>query len=123
VAHKEQAVDCAQVLVEFIRWCNQEVVHDNSAGPRAPDQRTERRQLEHLRAFLLACRDGDVYPEVLRYEGTFENRNGERFVHFLDERNTERKVRTDEKIDPRCHYYCFATNNPVHLFPVLIPKL
>jgi hypothetical protein len=60
---------------------------------------------------------------VLRYEGTYENRNGERFVYFRDENGGERKVRTDAKIDARRHYYCFATNNPIHLHPVLIPKL
>lgn len=79
--------------------------------------------LAEFHAFLCACRAGAFYPDVLRYEGTFENRDGERFVHFLDEAGKERKVRTDEKIDPRRHYYCFATNNPVHLWPVLIPKL
>jgi len=79
--------------------------------------------LAEFHAFLCACRAGGFYPDVLRYEGTFENRDGERFVHFLDEAGKERKVRTDEKIDPRRHYYCFATNNPVHLWPVLIPKL
>ncbi len=63
-----------------------------------------------------------LYPDVLRYEGTYENRNGERFVYFLDEKGRERKVRTDEKIDARRHYYCFATNNPIYLHPTLIPK-
>jgi O-acetyl-ADP-ribose deacetylase (regulator of RNase III) len=119
----EKTLDGGEVLGSFIRWRNQEIVHDDPSAPPAPDQRAVQEQLASLRAFLLACRTEGIYPEVLRYEGTFENRNGERFVHFLDERNAERKVRTDEKIDPRCHYYCFATNNPLHLFPVLVPKL
>jgi O-acetyl-ADP-ribose deacetylase (regulator of RNase III) len=118
-----QSIDCGQALANFIRWRNQELVHDGPSARSAPDRRRVREQVEHLRSFLLACRAEGIYPEVVRYEGTFENRNGERFVHFLDERNTERKVRTDEKIDPRRHYYCFATNNPLHLFPVLVPKL
>jgi O-acetyl-ADP-ribose deacetylase (regulator of RNase III) len=117
--HTEKVIDG---LADFIRWRN-EIIHDNPSAPRAPDQRAVRAQIEYLRAFLLACRAEGIYPEVLRYEGTFENRDGERFVHFLDERHAERKVRTDEKIDPRRHYYCFATNNPLHLFPVLVPKL
>ncbi len=49
-------------------------------------------------------------------------RDGERFVYFVDERDKSRTVRTDERIDARRHYYCFATNNPVYLFPTLIPK-
>jgi O-acetyl-ADP-ribose deacetylase (regulator of RNase III) len=118
-----QAIDCGELLTGFIRWRNKEVVHDDPSAPPVPQRKAVRERLEHLRAFLLACRAAQVYPEVLRYEGTFENRNGERFVHFLDEQNTERKVRTDERIDPRRHYYCFATNNPLHLFPVLIQKL
>jgi hypothetical protein len=119
----EKAIDCNKVLTGFIRWRNQEIVHDDPSAPAAPDQRAVQEQLGLLRTFLLACRAEGIYPEVLRYEGTFENRNGERFVHFLDERHAERRVRTDEKIDPRRHYYCFATNNPLHLFPVLVPKL
>jgi O-acetyl-ADP-ribose deacetylase (regulator of RNase III) len=119
VENAARAVDCREWLRRFIKWRN-DLVHLVSP---APEQREVREQLEHLRAFLLACRADGVYPEVLRYEGLFENRNGERFVYFLDERNTERKVRTDEKIDPRRHYYCFATNNPLHLFPVLVQKL
>jgi hypothetical protein len=120
-----QEIDCGEVLTDFIRWRNKELVHDNpSALPvPVPQRHAVREQVEHLRAFLLACRACQVYPEVLRYEGTFENRNGERFVYFRDEQNTERKVRTDERIDPRRHYYCFASNNPLHLFPVLIQKL
>ncbi|HLJ97875.1 MAG TPA: macro domain-containing protein [Gemmataceae bacterium] len=118
-----QEVDGEQLLQDFIRWRNQELIHDNATARQVPDQRSVREKLQQLRTFLLACRDSGIYPEVLRYEGTFENRNGERFVHFLDERNAERKVRTDEKIDPRRHYYCIASNNPIHLFPVLIPKL
>ena len=78
--------------------------------------------LEALLDFCQMCRRNGIYPEVLRYEGTFENRHGERFLHFLDESQLLRKVRSDEVIDPRRHYFCFATNNPVHLFPVLIPK-
>jgi hypothetical protein len=118
-----QAIDCSELLSGFIRWRNKEVIHDDPSAPLVPQRKAVREQVEHLRAFLLACRAAQVYPEVLRYEGTFENRNGERFVHFLDEQNAERKVRTDERIDPRRHYYCFATNNPLHLFPVLIQKL
>jgi hypothetical protein len=118
-----QVIDCGELLSRFIRWRNKEVVHDDHSVPPVPQRKAVCEQVEHLRAFLLTCRSTQVYPEVLRYEGTFENRNGERFVHFLDEHNTERKVRTDERIDPRRHYYCFATNNPLHLFPVLIQKL
>jgi hypothetical protein len=40
----------------------------------------------------------------------------------VDEKGRERKVRTDDRFDPRRHYYCFATNNPVPLYPTLIPK-
>ena len=79
--------------------------------------------LDSCLEFLQACKSTKIYPEVLRYNGTLENRDGERFVHFLDENDNTRQVRTDEKIDKRKNYYCFATNNPVHLFPVLIPKL
>lgn len=123
IEHTGKVIDSGQLLLDFIRWRNEAIVHDNPSTSQAPDRRAMREQLEYLRAFLFACRAEGIYPEVLRYEGTFENRNGERFVHFLDERNAERKVRTDEKIDPRRHYYCFATNNPLHLFPVLVPKL
>lgn len=123
VGNTGQGIDCGEALVRFTRWRNQEIVHQDPSAPPVLDRRAVREQMEYLRAFLLACRAERIYPEVLRYEGTFENRNGERFVHFLDERNVERKVRTDEKIDPRRHYYCFATNNPLHLFPVLVPKL
>jgi hypothetical protein len=79
-------------------------------------------QLQHLHAFFCACKAGGYYPDVLRYEGTYENRHGERFVDFLDERGRKRTVRTDVTILPRHHYYCFATNNPLHLHPTLIPK-
>ena len=78
--------------------------------------------LETLRSFCLVSRREGFYPEVFRYEGTFENRHGERFLHFLDESEQLRKVRSDEAINPRRHYFCFATNNPVHLFPILLPK-
>jgi hypothetical protein len=117
------AVKCDPLLSAFIRWRNQELIHDDPSASPLPGKPAVRQQLAFLRDFLLACRSDGIYPEVFRYEGTYENRNGERFVHFADERNVERKVRTDEKIDPRRHYYCFATNNPVHLFPVLVPKL
>ena len=74
--------------------------------------------------FSATCQALGVYPDVLRYEGTYEDRNGERFVYFLDEKGRgSGKVRTDEKIDARRDYYCFATNNPIHLYPTLIPKL
>ena len=121
--HTEKAINCGQWLSDFIDWRNRVIVHDDPLAPQAPDLRAVRTHLEYMRAFLLAGRAERIYPEVLRYEGTFENRNGERFVHFLDESNAVRHARTDEKIDPRRHYYCFATNNPLHLFPVLVPKL
>lgn len=117
----KEATDLAPVLTSFIQWRNRETHRDGDHEPLTYAGVRER--LDHLRVFLLQCRNDGIYPEVLRYEGTFENRNGERFVHFLDERNVLRHVRTDESIDPRKHYYCFATNNPVHLFPVLVPKL
>lgn len=75
-----------------------------------------------LRGLLAELSAGRFYPDVFRYEGTYENRDGERFVYFVDEQGKERKVRSDERIDPRRHYYCFATNNPVHLHPVLVAK-
>ena len=115
----EDAADCQKVLQELIDLRNGSA-HD---PPVVPDVEEVARRLGRLHAFLCACQTGGYYPEVLRYDGTFENRNGERFVLFLDEKGRERKVRSDEKIDPRRHYYCFATNNPVHLFPTLIPKL
>ena len=99
----------------------------NDSSHDRPVERGMKRQevvdlLEGLLGFMATCRRQGVYPEVLRYEGTFENRHGERFVHFLDESGQQRMVRSDETIDPRRHYLCFATNNPVHLFPVLVPK-
>lgn len=81
------------------------------------------RAMENLLGFLRECRRTSLYPDVMRYEGTFENRDGERFVYFVDEMGQERRVRTDERINPRQRYYCVATTNPLHLFPTLIPKL
>ena len=94
-----------------------------ASSPDLKDVPMLEKTLEAFRTFLCTCQADGFYPDVLRYEGTFENRDGGRFAHFLDEAGRERKVRTDEKIDLRRHYYCFATNNPVHLWPVLIPKL
>ena len=99
----------------------------NSAAYSKPEKNTTTLQdllsaLEELHALLCAWQSTGVYPEVLRYEGTFENKDGELFVHFVDERGKKRKVRTDERIDPRRHYYCFATNNPIYINPFLIPK-
>jgi O-acetyl-ADP-ribose deacetylase (regulator of RNase III) len=93
------------------------------AGRVPPKPEEVASKLENLCRFLCACKQSGVYPDVLRYEGTFENRNGERFVYFLDESGGGRKVRTDEKIDARRHYYCISSNNPMHLHPMLIPKL
>jgi hypothetical protein len=81
---------------------------------------------QRLMEFLYLSEDNlrtALGPALFSYEGTYENRNGERFVYFLDEAGRQRKVRTDDPIDSRRHYYCFATNNPVHLYPTLIPKL
>jgi O-acetyl-ADP-ribose deacetylase (regulator of RNase III) len=112
------------VLRDVEKW-RRDSVHDRDAstGPSMKDIPELEKALAEFHAFLCTCHSGGFYPDVLRYEGTFENRDGERFVHFLDEAGRERKVRTDERIDPRRHYYCFATNNPVHLWPVLVPKL
>jgi O-acetyl-ADP-ribose deacetylase (regulator of RNase III) len=112
------------VLRDVEAW-RRDSVHDRT-GASAPDMKDIpklEKALAEFHAFLCSCHSGGFYPDVLRYEGTFENRDGERFVHFLDETGKDRKVRTDDKIDPRRHYYCFATNNPVHLWPVLVPKL
>jgi hypothetical protein len=117
-------VETDAVLRDVEAW-RRDSVHDRP-GATAPDMKDIpklEKALAEFHAFLCACHSGGFYPDVLRYEGTFENRDGERFVHFLDEAGKERKVRTDEKIDPRRHYYCFSTNNPVHLWPVLVPKL
>jgi len=111
--------DCQRLLQEVIELRNA-IVHEGT--PRDP-QGDALRKLEALHAFFCTCQTTGAYPDVLRYEGMFENRSGERFVYFLDERGKERKVRTDERINARRHYYCFATNNPVHLHPTLIPKL
>jgi O-acetyl-ADP-ribose deacetylase (regulator of RNase III) len=116
-----QEADCREVLRAFIELRNR-AAH-TGAGPEPAEPQEVRRAVDGLHAVLCACQAGGYYPDVLRYEGTFENRNGERFVYFLDEKGSERKVRTDERIDARQHYYCFATNNPVHLHPTLIPKL
>lgn len=117
-------VETDTVLRDVEAW-RRDSVHDRT-GASAPDMKDIpklEKALAEFHAFLCACHSGGFYPDVLRYEGTFENRDGERFVHFLDETGKDRKVRTDDKIDPRRHYYCFATNNPVHLWPVLVPKL
>jgi len=116
-----QGDDCRHVLRQIIAARNESVHTGGSDGTADPDEMVQK--LQKLHAFFCACQALGVYPDVLRYEGTYENRNGERFVYFLDEKGRERKVRTDEKIDVRRHYYCFATNNPIHLYPTLIPKL
>ena len=94
-----------------------------ASSPDLKDVPMLEKTLEAFRTFLCTCQADGFYPDVLRYEGTFENRDGGRFAHFLDEAGRERKVRTDEKIDLRRHYYYFATISPVHLWPALIPKL
>jgi O-acetyl-ADP-ribose deacetylase (regulator of RNase III) len=121
---RADTVETDTVLRDVEAW-RRDSVHDRT-GASAPDMKDIpklEKALAEFHAFLCACHSGGFYPDVLRYEGTFENRDGERFVHFLDETGKDRKVRTDDKIDPRRHYYCFATNNPVHLWPVLVPKL
>ena len=92
------------------------VAHSDEEG-KVTDVQNVRDCLDSVRLFLDICQRRGIYPAVLRYEGTYENRNGERFVHFLDELGELRKVRTDERIDPRRHYYCIATNNPVYIHP------
>lgn len=119
-----EPVETEAVLRDVEAW-RRDSVHDRP-GATAPDMKDIpklEKALAEFHAFLCTCHSEGFYPDVLRYEGMFENRDGERFVHFLDEAGKERKVRTDEKIDPRRHYYCFSTNNPVHLWPVLVPKL
>jgi O-acetyl-ADP-ribose deacetylase (regulator of RNase III) len=117
-------VETDAVLRDIETW-RRDSVHDRTgtAARGMKDIPKLEKTLAQFHAFLCTCHSEGFYPDVLRYEGTFENRDGERFVHFMDETGKERKVRTDEKIDPRRHYYCFATNNPVHLWPVLVPKL
>jgi|SRR5271157_1401938 len=117
----EQGIDCRQVLRQIIAARNASVHTGGTDGTAEPDEMVQKIQMLH--AFFCACQETGIYPDVLCYEGTYENRNGERFVYFLDEKGRERKVRTDEKIDARRHYYCFATNNPIYLHPTLIPKL
>lgn len=113
-------LDCEQIIQAVIDIRNQ------ASHYHAADQVTAVHELlaamRELRDLLLAYQQNGIYPHVLRYEGVYENRHGERFVYFVDEKNKRREVRTDEKIDPRRHYYCFATNNPMHLFPRLVPK-
>jgi O-acetyl-ADP-ribose deacetylase (regulator of RNase III) len=116
-----QGDDCRRVLREIIATRNDSVHTGGTDGAAEPGEVVQR--IQKLHAFFCACHALGVYPDVLRYEGTYENRNGERFVYFLDEKSQERKVRTDERVDARRHYYCFATNNPIHLYPTLIPKL
>jgi O-acetyl-ADP-ribose deacetylase (regulator of RNase III) len=112
--------DCDQVLREIIAVRNESVHTGGTDGITEPEEMVQK--IQKLHAFFCTCQGLGLYPDVLRYEGTYENRNGERFVYFLDEKGRERKVRTDELIDARRHYYCFATNNPIHLHPTLIPK-
>jgi hypothetical protein len=119
--HGGQGDDCHWVLRQIIDARNDSVHTGGADGSAEPDEMVQK--IQKLHAFLCACQAFGVYPDVLRYEGMYENRNGERFVYFLDEKGRERKVRTDEKIDARRHYYCFATNNPIHLDPTLIPKM
>jgi O-acetyl-ADP-ribose deacetylase (regulator of RNase III) len=122
--HRVVDLGCSQALQAIINLRNV-VVHDQdegNEGKTAVEPAAVMQALDQLHAFFCECQRGGFYPDVLRYEGIFENRDGERFVHFVDERGRARKVRTDERIDARRHYYCFATNNPVHLFPTLIPK-
>lgn len=92
-------------------------VHDRTgpAARSAKDIPKLEKKLAEFHAFFRTSHSEGFYPDVLRYEGTFENRDGERFAHFLHETGQERKVRDDEKIDPRRHYYRFPTNNPAHL--------
>jgi hypothetical protein len=116
-----QGADGQEVLKAFIQLRNRSA--HTGAWPESAEPREVGQAVEGLYAFLCACQAGGYYPDVLRYEGTFENRNGERFVYFLDEKGAKREARTDERIDARRHYYCFATNNPVPLHPTLIPKL
>jgi O-acetyl-ADP-ribose deacetylase (regulator of RNase III) len=113
--------DSRQVLRKVIALRNDSVHTGSGVGADGPEEVSQK--VQGLHAFCCACQAAGVYPDVLRYEGTYENRDGERFVYFLDEKGRDRKVRTDERIDARRHYYCFATNNPVHLHPTLIPKL
>jgi hypothetical protein len=116
-----QRLDCRQVLRE-INAARIDAVHTGGSVAIA-DPNAVLARIQGLHAFARTCQAEGIYPDVLRYEGTYENRDGERFVYFLDEAGRQRKVRTDEPIDARRHYYCFATNNPVHLYPTLIPKL
>jgi O-acetyl-ADP-ribose deacetylase (regulator of RNase III) len=120
VGPTSQRVDTLEALREVIAARNATVHSMEAATSTGPDEMTLR--VQKLHAFFCACDATALYPDVLRYEGTYENRNGERFVYFRDEHGRERKVRTDDKIDARRHYYCFTTNNPIHLHPVLIPK-
>jgi hypothetical protein len=116
-----RGVEGLQVLRCIIAARNDSAHTGGTEGMAGPDEMVER--IQRLHAFFCDWQRLGLYPDVLRYEGTYENRNGERFVYFLDEKGHERKVRTDETIDARRHYYCFATNNPIHLHPTLIPKL
>lgn len=99
-------IDVRQLLQDIIGLRNL-TAHARPGDP-TPEPGVVGVTLENFHAFLCTCQSQKFYPDVLRYEGSFENRNGERFVHFLDEKGQERKVRTDCKIDARHHYYCFA---------------
>jgi O-acetyl-ADP-ribose deacetylase (regulator of RNase III) len=116
-----RGVEGVQVLRSIIAARNESAHTGGSEGMAGLDEMVER--IQRLHAFFCDWQAMGLYPDVLRYEGTYENRSGERFVYFLDEKGCERKVRTDETIDARRHYYCFASNNPIHLHPTLIPKL
>ena len=117
----EQGIDCRQVLRQIITARNASVHTGGTDGTAEPDEMVQKIQMLHA-FFCGLSGDGDLPGRAMLRGDVREPRW--RAVRLLPRREGPgRKVRTDEKIDARRHYYCFATNNPIYLHPTLIPKL
>jgi hypothetical protein len=66
--------------------------------------------------------DYKVCPAVISYHALHKNLHGELFFECVGERGEHIYIRTDEKIQPGRHYFCYASGNPMAIHPLLILK-
>ena len=80
------------------------------------------RLIQVLTRFFDKLKEESIYPWVLCYSRHQINRHGEKLVYCHCDDGIDRKIRTDENLDPRRFYWCLIFNNPIPIQPIFIVK-
>jgi len=76
--------------------------------------------IEQSLTFLKHLDKNNIFPSLIRIDKSVEDRYGRRYLDCIDDCGVKQKVFTNDKVDPRKHYFMHPLTNPVRMYPILV---